>query len=338
MSIIIKLLLKDALKNVHKSLLPNPGNEAPELWQEMFDLSQLILTIIGFFANIATVVTMTVNGKAFSPILLALLKHQSIIDATACLMVGVLLVQTPMWLPGYYVLDLLMCHVWNGQVLYWYFALISTWNLVCLAYERYLAVCKPFAHIELTHKKLYIVIALVYIHNFIIIFGGFLQTRIVDGVCRSQYFIDGEEVVKFFFVYSFVWFTNIYVVPCAFFVVFYGLVILAFNKRKKSSQLGSSKTIDKATSELTKTAFIVTVIFIMTLGYDSWYYLLGNTGTVLFELNSVPQKVAVWLASFNSVVNPFIYGMLMPAYRKSLQDTFCRWTLKPNTETVGIVP
>ena len=40
----------------------------------------------------------------------------------------------------------------------------------------------------------------------------------------------------------------------------------------------ASRTIDKASKEILKTAIIVSVIFILTLGYDVTYYLLGYTG------------------------------------------------------------
>ena len=86
--------------------------------------------------------------------------------------------------------------------------------------------------------------------------------------------------------------------------------------------MASSKVIDKASTELTKTAIIMTAIFIVALGYDLWYYMLGYVGVVRYVFNSAEQKVAVWLSSFNSAANPFVYGMLVPAYRKSIQKTF----------------
>ena len=42
----------------------------------------------------------------------------------------------------------------------------------------------------------------------------------------------------------------------------------------------TSRTIDKASKEILKTAIVVTVIFILTMGYDYTYYILGYTGIV----------------------------------------------------------
>ena len=125
------------------------------LWLQVLDTSQLIMAVLGSLANIITFITLSVNGMAFSPAILFLLRHQSMVDAIACVFATLHLVQDPNWVPGIYFLDVIVCHTWNPQFLYWTFVFVSIWNLVCLAYERNLAVCKPFDHQNLTIKKLF---------------------------------------------------------------------------------------------------------------------------------------------------------------------------------------
>ena len=60
-------------------------------------------------------------------------------------------------------------------------------------------------------------------------------------------------------------------------------------RRKNQSDFKSNKIINKATSELTKTAIIVTVVFIISVGFDLWYYVLGYNGVVDYILNSLFQ-------------------------------------------------
>ena len=74
----------------------------------------------------------------------------------------------------------------------------------------------------------------------------------------------------------------LYVIPCIMFFALYGFVIFTFRRRQQNTNMGSSRTIDKATAELTKTAVVVTVIFIIAIGYDCWYYVLGYTGVVVY--------------------------------------------------------
>ena len=90
----------------------------------------------------------------------------------------------------------------------------------------------------------------------------------------------------------------------------------------KDTKLAHSRVIDKASQELTKTAFAVTIIFIVTIGYDLHYYLLGYIGVLEYVLNAPIQKVGVFLSNLNSCLNPFVYAALMPTYRASVRKTF----------------
>ncbi len=67
------------------------------------------------------------------------------------------------------------------------------------------------------------------------------------------------------------------------------MVVITMTRRKNQSDFGTSKLINKATTELTKTAIIVTVVFIISLGFDLWYYVLGYSGVIDYVLNSPLQ-------------------------------------------------
>ena len=64
----------------------SPGGDETPLWQKLFDISLLIMCGAGFMDNACKIITLTVNGKVFSPIMLALLRHLSVMDAMACLL------------------------------------------------------------------------------------------------------------------------------------------------------------------------------------------------------------------------------------------------------------
>lgn len=299
------------------------GEQETEIeWLKIFDQCQLVMTITGVFANFLTFLTLSINGKAFSPMMLILLRHQSIVDSVVCLMASIYLLQPFMWVPGHYILDLIMCIWWNGQGTFWAVIYLSIWNLVILAYERYLAVCRPFYHNQLTSRKIGILISMTYLTGWIYAVAGSYQVRLSNGKCTPEYRTDSPLLESFFFAYGIFSFVTYYVLPCAFFFVFYGLVLIGFQKRR-NSEMASSRIIDKATSELTKTAITVTAIFIISMGFEFWYYMLGYTEVVSYTINSPIQQVALWMTSLNSVANPFVYGLLLPAYRKSLVTTFC---------------
>ena len=54
-----------------------------------------------------------------------MLTHQSNVDAATCLFAIILLVQPNNWIPGVHILDTTICHLWNGQFIYWYAVYVS---------------------------------------------------------------------------------------------------------------------------------------------------------------------------------------------------------------------
>ena len=71
-----------------------------------------------------------------------------------------------------------------------------------------------------------------------------------------------------------------------------GRVILTFRRRLKDSQVPTSQLVDKVAKDLTVTAIIVAIIFVITIGYDLNYYFLGYVGLVEYKLNEPIQKVS----------------------------------------------
>ena len=51
--------------------------------------------------------------------------------------------------------------------------------------------------------------------------------------------------------------------------------------------------IDTAASQLTKTAIIVTAIFVVALGYDLWYYILAYSGLTEYKINTPLQNIGM---------------------------------------------
>ena len=61
------------------------------------------------------------------------------------------------------------------SVRFYVFFLVAVWNLVVIAAERYLAVCKPFKHGEFTERKTVKIILLIYFVGIILSFPAAFQ-------------------------------------------------------------------------------------------------------------------------------------------------------------------
>ena len=293
-------------------------------WIHLLTSVQLTGAIVGVIANLATLITLTVNGEGFSDTIKMLFKYQSVMDCLCCLEAAVLFTLPPMGQTGNQQFDWFICQVWHSQYIYWTTVTISIFNLVTLALERYLCICHPLKYQAMTRHQFKMIVLGLLIFAVTYISPSMVQVRYSNGTCHSEFYWNGKIAKQFFYVYGISAFFIEYANPCAAFFIFYGLIIISFRQRA-TSNLGastSSNVIDKATNQITKTAIVVTVIFIITLGVDLWYYLLAYVGLVKYVFNSPLQKVSVFFAVVNSVVNPFIYAAFMPLYRKSVKDTF----------------
>ena len=57
-----------------------------------------------------------------------------------------------------------------------------------------------------------------------------------------------------------------------------------------------------------------------TIGWE--HVVLGIISKIISK-SYIQSILGVWLSSFNSTANPFVYALLMPAYRKCVRQTYC---------------
>ena len=112
-----------------------------------------------------------------------------------------------------------------------------------------------------------------------------------------------------------------YFIPVIIFVVLYSKIIHTLRQRKNHTELSQSRTIDRATTDLTYSAIIVTVIYILSTTIGAVYLLMAAGGLALFDLGLPYQKVEVFLTTVNSSINPFVYLLFMPAFRRAAKTT-----------------
>ena len=110
----------------------------------------------------------------------------------------------------------------------------------------------------------------------------------------------------------------VYALPVMAYVFLYGRVVLTLYRRTNSKNLNGSAVVDAAQAAITKTAVTLTAICLFAIGFDAWYYVLGNTGVVEFEAGGDTDMVAVFL----SVGNYFIYLFLITPFRFMVFKTF----------------
>ena len=304
---------------------------AAESWHDALFWCHLVVSLVGVVANKITFITLMKNGDMFSPAICLLLKHQSLVDLSVCILAPIFLMQPPLWNTNNYYIDAIICYIWHSQRPYWAAIYLSVFNLVVIAVERYLAVCHPLKHMQFKYKHLRCIFITIYLVGLVFLVPGSLQVRFKDGACLNEILIQGRIGKDINFAYTVVWFCVMLMLPVTISSILYGRVIMTLRRRQNSESMPSTHVIDAAQSKLTKMAVLLTCIFTVSIGFDAFACILRNTGLFKYKYGSKIWMAGLFATLFNSVINPFIYVGFMPLFRVSLRKTFsCRDQTHPN--------
>ena len=164
-----------------------------------------------------------------------------------------------------------------------------------------------------------------YIINTIIFIPAYLQTKYDEktGECHGKYYFRTEAFKHFMSFIGVVYFCVLYAFPAVSFIVLYTKIVITIRRRQKAMREVSqpSRIVDTAEQQLTRTAIAVTIVFILSLSWDLWCYVLARFGVIRYEKNTWQSIIGVFLATFNSCANPLIYLGALPIFRKSLEYT-----------------
>ena len=290
-----------------------------------------VLASVGMIANTLVMAVLSKSTKSFSILMVRTWQHQSFLDGTVCLLSFITSMQkitkSGFFVSGIDFFDTILCHTLNDQFLYWLFAVLSAQNLVLLAVERYIAVCRPFTYIQLRPKLLYGVFILMYCFAYLTVFSFSTMTRYTNGTCTAYIsaFVDGNDVstAAFFFlnIQPYVWYAFYFCIPVITMIFLYGRILITLQKSRSVNRHSSNATIGKAAAQITKTAIAVTILYMLSIGYDATAYILITHDVIQFRFEL--YVLGIIAISLNSLANPFIYAICMPLFRQRLCQVLC---------------
>ena len=299
------------------------GNEGIKVFTSITSF----ITLIGLIANLTTLVILISNGRKLPMIGRILLTHQATVDSFVCLMAIGIYSQPFMWMTKQTTFDFLLCQVWHGQAIYWGAVLLSVWNIVFISFERFMLIKHPIRHRNIRQVDIWMCFAITYILSILFLIPAYLFVKydFQTGGCLDQYYIDGDGFRRFMSLYGVFWFFIVYAIPIVILITLHTMMKLKLRERQKQRSEWCQRKIlvlDNADHQITKTAIIIAVVFIFSLGWDAFYCLFGFTGFIQYEFNTPLQITGVFLATFDSCSTPFIYAASMPLFRSAAKKTF----------------
>ncbi|XP_053346502.1 trace amine-associated receptor 13c-like [Clarias gariepinus] len=209
--------------------------------------------------------------------------------------------------------------------IYWLvtsFPSISTYTIVQISVDRYLALSNPFLYMNIISVR---ITWAVVVFNWCVVMTYMLALLYFNGNFKSSVMCPGECFLSANNIWSIIDLVFSFIFPLSLIIMFYTLVFMIAKKhatairelnnhtRPKSQKITSHSM--KSERKAAKVLSILVSVFLVCLLPYFMYSLLGNVIELRLEIG---QKVLITLY-LNSTINPFIYALFYPWFRKCIK-------------------
>ena len=305
------------------------GTEVPVSLGANFHMKMVYLAIgsLGMIGNILVIVIILYFKELRRRLPNVFILNQSLIDCTA----GFFLVVTTLFndisvIENEFGREM-FCRLWLTTLPTWSVLLSSTYNLMSLTVERYLAIVHPFVHsYSFTRKRAYIVMACVWsvgpVYNAAYMIPS---SGIVHDTC-SVFAVWPNETTQ-----SAVGIVTVviqYVIPLALIAFCYGRIASVLKSEDITSGTASSgasvrnERVAKGRRNVIKILAIVSAFFVACWSPNQIYFAMYNLNYPV-DFNSNFYHFTVISVFLNCCVNPFVYALKYDQFQVALRRLFC---------------
>ncbi|XP_033098174.1 allatostatin-A receptor-like isoform X2 [Anneissia japonica] len=201
----------------------------------------------------------------------------------------------------------------KARVMFWYISAASTYNLVMLTIERYLAVAHPLMYRKRQiYRKRLIPLSIPHLCGFLssLQLGIFAdEDKEYPGECMYDYHGDSARVFS-----GILLFTTYWLIPVCIMGYCYICILLGLRRRKNVGLRRDSSNTDSKPTRLNKqernllyTLVVVCIAFLITVTPNFVLYLIyAICNCFAFSKVSI-HEVTVLMNTSNLCINPFIY-------------------------------
>lgn len=214
----------------------------------------------------------------------------------------------------------ILCKTLTSDVLAWTGALASNFTLVCVAFERYLAVTYPYEEKKrLTSKKLKYVIPLCWFFAIADNVPLFISYTYDNNSESCALYWPTENFIKYHSIIN----SHIFVVfPVTIMVILYARLVNKLWFKSAATTTISQLALLKNRRRSTKMVIMVSVIYCICWFPNCFAYIyVAYSSKQLFNEMHI---ASVLMVSLNSAINPIIYSLQSHRFRRHIAALFSR--------------
>ncbi|XP_076874324.1 trace amine-associated receptor 13c-like [Brachyhypopomus gauderio] len=212
---------------------------------------------------------------------------------------------------------------------------ISIYNVALIAIDRYFAISNPFLYIErVSVSKICIVILSMWIflmsyNSALLYFNGNSRGILM---CPEQCLIALQEMC------SLVDLIFVFIIPCSAIIIFYAMVFVIAKKhataiREINIQSKASKNMADSMKSERKAAKVLSILVAVFLACLFPYFVYATISNAV-ETQSFHNFVV--LLYLNSTINPVIYALFYPWFRKCIKIIFSLQIFRPESALINV--
>lgn len=290
----------------------------------------VIIAIAGTFGNSLVIAVLKRNRTMGSTAFGTYIGSLAVADLLVCLLCVPIYVTSTSWFAAHPTGTAgdVMCKIFTGYNILFFFATVSVYTLVVLAHERYLAICKPFkARIKSTQVRAFVTIAVIWVFSALLGVLSIIGEKYapaanasVGAHCIFSNTYNNDLTPKI--VYCVI-FSIQYVFPITYMIVCFVRIrsclrskkLLALRCQAQNVQQGELQMI-KIRGYCTRTVMIVIVSYFTCWSMNQILYFCLNFGMLTgIEWNNALMQTSVILCFCSSCINPFIYTIRSQEFR-----------------------
>lgn len=293
-------------------------------WIRAVDDLAIGINVFGLIGNFIVIATIVYNH--FRPLKASvMIGHQAFVDFIICIIsiANLSFYGHHVPLTGNEHIDTFICYVWNSKLFYWIFVSVSVLCLILLSVDRFLAVKKAMFYRTIKPKSL-VITSLTFYPISIMVNTPFLidTVTIENGKCLHGKNGYGRTLgintfgTASFKVMGILWLCLLYFIPMVTMTTLYAITMYSFNTTAVVTSNDSERK--RLSSQLTKSAIVVTALFMISFTVDTVYYLLGFFDFLALDNYRNPvNRVASFFINFHSV-SPFVYCLVLQTFRERI--------------------